>query len=164
MPRLVESGARVPSISSVSGSFSARMTILHPIPGQSLLCQTDQVQGWWCSTPGVQLLFFKPLADGITRHTEGALQTTLGTTFFIGTENLFALLCGVTIGLRVLTAAALTIFTPETLYTIAGVAVSHQMFTIAVTTFEGDDNHAQYLLSSHPTCPLPERVAIAGSG
>jgi len=118
------------------------MTTLHPVPVQLLLRRTDRDQGAWCSTPGVQHLFFKPLADGIARHTEGALQTAQGTAFFISAKDLFPLRFRVTIGLRVVATAALTVFAPKSLFTIAGVTVSHQLFTIAVTTFEGDDNHA----------------------
>ena len=131
------------------------MTIAHLVPVQSPSDQTAQAQGGSWSTPGVELLFFEPVADRITRHAKGALQTAQGTAFFVGTENLFPLFFGVTIGLRILAAAALANFAPEALFPIAGVPVSNQLFTFAVTTSQGDDNHAPQSLSSHLICPLP---------
>lgn len=110
---------------SASELFSGRMTIIHPTPAPSPLGRARQARPMWRLTQGVALLFFEPVADGIARHAEAALQTAQRTAFFVSAENLFAFFFGVAIGLRVLTAAALTVFAPESLFTIAGVPVAH---------------------------------------
>jgi len=84
----------------------------------------------------------EPVADRRARPAEGALQTAQGTAFFVGAQNLFPLCFGVTIRLRVVEAAALTVFALEALFPIAGETISHQLVTVAVATFQGDDNHA----------------------
>ncbi len=83
-PQLVECGARERSKSSVYGSFSARMTTVHPIQGQRFAAHTGLAQSAWSATRATSGLFFEPRTDRVARHAEGARQATQRTALMIG--------------------------------------------------------------------------------
>ena len=105
-PRLGELHDTGQSRPSVCGSFSGRMTRVHPTPRRSLPDRAGLAQPAWSVTPVTSGTFFEPTADRIARHAEGARQAAQGTALVIGAKYSLTLLRRVAIRLRVVTAAA----------------------------------------------------------
>ena len=107
------------------------------------------------SGPGGFGLFFKPSADGFTRHSKRAFQPAQGATFFVGVEN--PRFFGVTVtGCRGIFAAhTLAVATPEPLFLIAREPVTNKLFAFTKPAFECDCNHKQDCARSNLTYPLP---------
>jgi hypothetical protein len=131
------------------------MTTTRPIPVPWPAGRSGQARPAWCSRPGGWLLFLEPDTDGLPRNAEDPLQAAQGTAFLISLQNLLALRLGIAVGLRIVATAAVAVFAPIALFTIVGVTIAHQIFTVTVTTFQDEGDHVDYLLSSHLICPLP---------
>ena len=85
--------------------------------------------------------FFEPVADRIACHAKGACQAAQTTALLVGAQNLFALLCGVTIGLWLLAAAALAVLTQVALLPIFRQAMLDDFFAAAVVAFDNLRDH-----------------------
>jgi len=68
-------------------------------------------------------------------------QPAQAATLVIGTQDHFALLGGVTVRLRVFTAALTAVMAQESLFPVRGETVANQVLTLAVATFKGNVNH-----------------------
>ena len=78
---------------------------------------------------------------------EGASQAAQRRAFFVGAQNLFALSFAITKRLRIVTTAAMAVFTVIALFAISGQAVAQQIFTAAMAAFNRDCNHRVSLSS-----------------
>src|SRR5215207_1885494 len=131
------------------------MTTSRPIPAWRSLDPPGLAPPVWRSTPGAWSLFFEPTGDGVAGHAEGASQATQAAALFIGAQDFLPLLLGVTVGLRLLAAAAPTIGAQVTLFAIARATVSHELVTPAINAFDRNRNHTGEFTLSHLIEPLP---------
>ena len=154
-------GDKAQSKSNVSGSFARQMTTIHPTLTPWLAGLRGLGRPASRSGPGGFGLFFKPSADGFTRHSKRAFQPAQGATFCVGVEN--PRFFGVTVtGCRGIFAAhTLAVATPEPLFLIAREPVTNKLFAFTKPAFECDRNHKQHCARSNLTYPLPVIVKAA---
>ena len=127
--------------------FSRQTTTAHPTPVWFAQAHQRRVGARSRSRVGARRLFFKPRADGVPGDAEGASQSPQRGAFFVGAQNLFALSLAIAKRLRIVTTAAIAVFTVIALFSISGEAIAEQIFTTAVTAFNGDCNHRVSLSS-----------------
>lgn len=145
--------------------FSRQTTKVHPTPVSFAQAHQAQVRATSHSRAGVRRLFFEPGAYRVTGDAESSRQAPQRRAFFVGAENLLAFGVAIANRLRIVTTAAKAVFTVIALFAIAGQAVAKQIFTAAMTTFNGDCNHRLRLspltLLSHYPIINSHRRAIA---
>lgn len=97
---------------------STRTTTSHRVPKWSHLDQRGQALEVSHSRAAIALAFFDPGCHGVTAHAEGAGEPGQRAKFIISSQYLLALLGGISIAGRVLTALGATISTQEFLFAI----------------------------------------------
>src|SRR5947209_8808029 len=129
------------------------MTKVHPTPIRLLRGQAVPTPSRSGSSRARWRLFFKPEADGFARNPKDPLQTAHRTALLVSDEDLFFFSIGISIGLWIVTAAAIAVVTPIALFAIWRAAIAHEFFTPTVATFKDDRDHVADYPLSHSFSP-----------
>ena len=129
------------------------MTTIHPVPTRAV--PAARPASWLVR--GALFFFAQPLRDGVARHAKGSRQATQAAAFFVGSQNLIALLCRVAVRLRRLPTTAPTVVTVIPLLPVFREAVLHQPLAAAMQTANHFDYHARDSTTPLPLEPLPSR-------
>ncbi len=87
------------------------------------------------TTPASRVFFPEPAADRVAGDSERACQAAQTGAFFVGSQDLLALLRRVAVRLRVIAAHFAAVITHLALLAVVGFAVTDKIFAVTVITF-----------------------------
>jgi hypothetical protein len=146
MPQLVCSQHTKQTKSSIDSPCSTRMTRLHPIRA---FVPMEVVVSGWCSTLGVDPLFFNPNRNCLTVHTKSSFYASKTRTFLAGFDDDVFFFLAVGVGAGVFTVLFVAGFAFVALSAVWCESEFDEGIALAEWASEGNCNGHEIIL--HPT-------------